>query len=130
MAVKTTHVKNTKPSSSFGLRLKEAREAKSLNKDKLGKLVKVHYSQIGRYERGEASPSADVLKKIANALDVSTDYLMNGTTADLAAENIQDKTLINQFNRISELSEENKTVVSKLIDAFLFQQEMKQKLTQ
>ena len=55
---------------------------------------------------------------------------MNGTTADLAAENINDKTLINQFNRISELTEENKTVVSKLIDAFLFQQEMRQKLAQ
>jgi hypothetical protein len=67
---------------------------------------------------------------MANALDVSTDYLMNGTTSDLAAGNIQDKTLINQFNRITELSTENKTVVSKLIDAFLFQQEMKQKLAQ
>jgi hypothetical protein len=44
--------------------------------------------------------------------------------------NINDKTLINQFNRISELTEENKTVVSKLIDAFLFQQEMRQKLAQ
>ena len=76
------------------------------------------------------SPAAEVLKKMANALDVSTDFLMNGTTSDLAAENIQDKTLINQFNRITELSTENKTVVSKLIDAFLFQQEMKQKLAQ
>ena len=65
---------------------------------------------------------------MANALAVSTDYLMNGTTADLAAENIQDKTLINQFDRISELTEGNKTVVSKLIDAFLFQQEMRKKL--
>ncbi len=78
----------------------------------------------------EASLAAEVLKKMANALNVSTDYLMNGTTADLAAENINDNTLINQFNRIRELSEENKTVVSKRIDAFLFQQEMKQKLAQ
>jgi len=93
-------------------------------------VVNVHHSQIGRYEKGEASPSAEVLKKMANALDVSTDFLMNGTTSDLAAENIQDKTLINQFNRISELSPENKSVVSKLIDPFLFQQEMKQKLAQ
>jgi transcriptional regulator with XRE-family HTH domain len=97
---------------------------------KLGEVVGVHHSQIGRYEKGEASPAAEVLKKMANALNVSTDYLMNGTTADLAAENINDKTLINQFNRISELTEENKTVVSKLIDAFLFQQEMRQKLAQ
>jgi transcriptional regulator with XRE-family HTH domain len=125
---KATHIKTTK--SSFGLRLKEVREAKGFTKEKFGKLVKIHYSQIGRYERNEASPSADALKKMANALDVSTDYLMNGTTADLAAENITDKTLINQFNRIAELTEDNKTVVSKLIDAFLFQQEMRQKLAQ
>ncbi len=122
---KTQNSKN-----AFGKRLTAAREAKSLTKQKLGEVVGVHHSQIGRYEKGEASPAAEVLKKMANALDVSTDYLMNGTTADLAAENINDKTLINQFNRISELSEENKTVVSKLIDAFLFQQEMKVKLGQ
>ncbi len=121
-----TKTQNSK--AAFGKRLTTAREAKSLTKEKLGKLVGVHHSQVGRYEKGEASPSAEVLKKMANTLDVSTDYLMNGTTADLAAENIQDKTLINQFNRISELSEDNKTVVSKLIDAFLFQQEMKKKL--
>jgi transcriptional regulator with XRE-family HTH domain len=124
----TTKTQNSKV--AFGKRLTAAREAKELTKEKLGKVVGVHHSQIGRYEKGEASPSAEVLKKMANALHVSTDYLMNGTTADLAAENIMDKTLINQFNRISELSEENKTVVSKLIDAFLFQQEMKQKLAQ
>ncbi|MDE3183514.1 MAG: hypothetical protein KGM16_08855 [Bacteroidota bacterium] len=57
-------------------------------------------------------------------------YYFKQSTDIEAAENIQDKTLINQFNRIIELSEENKTVVSKLIDAFLFQQEMKQKLAQ
>lgn len=114
--------------AAFGKRLTTAREAKNLTKQKLGELVSVHHSQIGRYEKGEASPAAEVLKKMANALDVSTDFLMNGTTSDLAAENIQDKTLINQFNRIAELSPDNKNVVSKLIDAFLFQQEMKQKL--
>lgn len=123
-----TKTQNSK--TAFGKRLAAAREAKELTKEKLGKLVGVHHSQIGRYERGDASPSAEVLKKMANALDSSADYLMNGTTSDLAAENIADKTLINQFNRISELSAENKNVVSKLIDAFLFQQEMKQKLAQ
>jgi len=67
---------------------------------------------------------------MANALDVSSDLLMDGTTSDLAEENIQDKALINQLNRITELSTENKVVVSKLIDAFLFHKEMKQKLAQ
>jgi hypothetical protein len=67
---------------------------------------------------------------MANALDLSTDCLMNGTTSDLPAEKIQDKTLINQFNRIIKLSTENKIAVSKLIDVFLFQQEIKQKPAQ
>ena len=62
---------------------------------------------------------------MANALDVSSNFLMDGTTSDLAEVNIQDKALINQFNRITELSTENKVVVSKLIDAFLFHKEMK-----
>jgi len=124
----TTKTQNSK--AAFGKRLAAARTTKGLTKEKLGKVVGVHHSQIGRYEKGEASPSAEVLKKMANALDVSTDFLMNGTTADLAAESITDKTLINQFNRITELSEENKIIVSKLIDAFLFQQEMKQKMAQ
>ena len=122
--------KTQQSKAAFGKRLTAAREAKSLTKQKLGNLVAVHQAQIGKYEKGEASPAAEVFKKMANALDVSTDFLMNGTTSDLAAENIQDKTLINQFNRITELSTENKTVVTKLIDAFLFQQEMKQKLAQ
>jgi len=52
----------------------------------LGKLVKVHYSQIGRYDRDQASPSADILTKLANELDVTTDFLMNGTTGDMAAK--------------------------------------------
>jgi transcriptional regulator with XRE-family HTH domain len=127
MAVaKTLNSKQSK--TLFGRRLKAAREAKGYTKDKLGKLVGIHHSQIGRYEKGEASPSAEVLKKLANALDASTDFLMNGTTSELAAESIQDKTLINQFNRVAELSEEDKKIVSALIDAFLFQQEMRQKL--
>jgi len=113
---------------TFGERLKQAREKKQLTKAALGKMVNVHYSQIGRYERNEANPSSDVLKKMANGLDVTTDYLMNGTSSDLAEEQITDKALVNQFKKISVLSDENKKIVIALIDAFLFQQEMKTRL--
>jgi transcriptional regulator with XRE-family HTH domain len=34
----------------------------------------VHYSNIGRYERGDAKPSAEVLNRIAQALYTSQDY--------------------------------------------------------
>lgn len=113
---------------SFGQRLTELRKKKHLSKSDLGREVDVHYSQIGRYERDEASPSADVLKKLANTLEVSTDYLMSGNSVDLAQENIQDKALINLFNRLQRLDNTDKQVVSALIEAFLFRQETKKQL--
>ncbi|AMA50273.1 helix-turn-helix domain-containing protein [Flavobacterium covae] len=114
--------------SSFGDRLKVLREEKKLSKGNLADLINIHYSQIGRYERNEASPSSEVLNKIANILEVSTDFLMNGTIEQIADNAINDKTLINQFNRIAKLDDENKKIVISLIDAFLFRQEMKEKL--
>jgi len=113
----------------FGERLKELRETKGISKTDLANKISLHYTQIGRYERNEANPSADMLKKLANELDVTTDYLMNGTTNDLADELINDKNLINQFKKIAQLSDENKKVVVSLIDAFIFKQETKQRLS-
>ncbi|WPU95637.1 helix-turn-helix transcriptional regulator [Mucilaginibacter sabulilitoris] len=33
------------------------------------------YVPIGRYETGKAKPAADMLSKLAKALDTTTDYL-------------------------------------------------------
>lgn len=41
----------------------------------LAKAAGVSREIIGRYERGEVSPSVDVAKKIADTLEVSLDYL-------------------------------------------------------
>ena len=114
--------------TGFGKRLKTEREKNNLSKVSLSEKIGVHYSQIGRYEREEASPSADVLKKLANELGISTDFLMNGTKADMAEENIKDKKLMNLFNRVSELGKDDQKVISALIDAFIFQKEMKNRL--
>jgi transcriptional regulator with XRE-family HTH domain len=115
--------------SSFGDRLKILRENKGFSKGQLAELIGIHYSQIGRYERNEASPSSDVLKKLANQLEITSDFLMNGTMEEIANDNIKDKSLINQFNKISKLNDENKKVVISLIDAFLFKEEMKKQLS-
>jgi len=65
--------------ATFNERLKKTRLEKGFSKSDLANKIGVHYSQIGRYEDKGAQPSADVLTKLANALEVSSDYLMNGT---------------------------------------------------
>jgi len=120
---------NTITMAGFGKRLKAEREKNKLSKVDLSRKIGIHYSQIGRYERDQASPSADVLKNLANELGTTTDFLMNGTKSDMAEEKIKDKKLIHQFNRISELAKEEQKIVTALIDAFLFQKEMKNRLS-
>jgi hypothetical protein len=41
--------------------------------------------------------STNVLTKLANALNVSTKYLLNGTNEDFGNEILFDKELLNQF---------------------------------
>jgi|ERR1700752_3009370 len=113
---------------SFGKRLAKARIEKGYSQTELGEIAGVHYTQIGRYEKKGVVPAGDVLGKIANALGVTADFLMSGTTNDLANSTLNDKELIALFKRMEELPKEKKKVVKELIDAFLFKTEMQQKL--
>ena len=104
---------------NFSERLKKIRIEKGFSKKELAEATGVHYSQIGRYENKGAQPSADVLAKIANALEISTDFLMNGSKDNLANNTLTDKELLNQFKFIEQLDEKEKNVVKVFLDAFI-----------
>jgi transcriptional regulator with XRE-family HTH domain len=110
----------------FSNRLKKARLEKNLSKSDLANKIGVHYSQIGRYEEKGALPSADVLANLANVLEVSSDFLMNGTSDDLANNTLTDKELLNQFKSIEKMNDTDKNVIKILIDAFITKAKIKQ----
>lgn len=83
---------------TFGKRLRECREAKKLSQDHVAKKLEFHGAVIGRYERNEVSPSVDVAKKIADALEVSLDYLAGGS--DKAAFDKQTLKLIDEIEEL------------------------------
>lgn len=104
---------------SFAQRLKKARIDKGLSQTELGNLAGIHYTQVGRYENKGAQPSAEILSKLANALGVSSDYLTNGNTDELAERSLNDKELLNQFKAIEQMDDKDKGIVKTLIDAFI-----------
>lgn len=112
--------------SEFGERLKSARTAKKLSQTDLAKAIGVHYTQVGRYEKKGAIPSADVLARIANTLEVSSDFLMSGTTEELASGQLSDKELLNQFKQIEQLPDQDRDVVKIFLDAFLTKRKVQQ----
>ncbi len=104
---------------NFGQRLKKARLDKGFSQTELANQVGIHYTQIGRYETKGAQPSAEILSKLANALEVSSDYLTNGTSDDLAESSLTDKELLNQFKLIEKMPEAKRSVVKEFLDAFI-----------
>lgn len=67
---------------SFADKVKEAREILDLSQAKLGKIVGVSQRSITAYERGEAKPRGGTLRKLARALNVSLDYLLDDDIDD------------------------------------------------
>ena len=103
---------------SFGERLKQLRVQKGLSQTELGNLVKIHYTQIGRYERGLSKPSAEALSLLADCLGVSSDFLYEGETEDAAIADFEDKELLLMFKKTEKLDLEDKEVVKKFLNAF------------
>jgi Predicted transcriptional regulators len=105
--------------SNLGDRIKDLRKQKNMSQSELADKVGISYAQIGRYETKGAQPPAETLKKIADALRVSPDFLIYGTSDEKAKTKLTDADLINQFKAIENMDEEDKNVIKKLIDAFI-----------
>jgi transcriptional regulator with XRE-family HTH domain len=64
------------PSDVFQERLKAARELRGWSQEELGARAGMPASSVGHYESGSRKPSFDTLRKLANTLHVTTDYLL------------------------------------------------------
>jgi len=79
----------------------------------------VSREMIGKYERGEAVPSVEAAKKIADAFDVSLDYLVGeGINSKF------DKKTVMRLQDIEKLENNDKEHVFAMLDAFLAKNKM------
>jgi len=114
---------------SFGDNLKEVRTQKGVSQGKLAELMQIHPTHVSRYERNQTIPSVDVVKRLADILEVSADMLIYGTQDDKAKAKITDSELLTMFSKAQGLNEHDRDCVKSLIKAFLFQKDMQQQLT-
>jgi transcriptional regulator with XRE-family HTH domain len=64
------------PSERFQERLKAARELRKWSQSDLAIQAGMPPSSIAHFESGSRKPSFDTLRRLANALEVTTDYLL------------------------------------------------------
>ncbi len=96
----------------FRKRLQTARDAREVTQQDLAKKTGLPPSSISHFEGGGRKPSFDNLRRLANALDVSTDFLLGRTDeigtisaakrlqADLDRLNAYDLEIAEKFIRV------------------------------
>lgn len=114
----------------LGNRIIELRKAKNWSQSDLAGKVGVSYAQIGRYETKGSQPPAEVLKKIADALDTTVDYLVNGSNEDKAKASLQDAEVIRYFKEVDALPQDDKSALLRVIAGFIRDVKTKQAYAQ
>lgn len=65
-------------SSTFAERLKELRKKAGITQEQLAEIIGIHEATIRRWELSQRQPRMDEIKKLAQALNVTDDELLNG----------------------------------------------------
>jgi transcriptional regulator with XRE-family HTH domain len=98
----------------FGNKIAQLRKQKELTRDELAKEVGTSGAIIGRYERNEITPSVDVAAKIAEALEVSLDYLVGS-----ASVIVKDKKMLYRLELLEKISDDDRNTILKVVDSLL-----------
>jgi len=98
---------------TFGAHTTALRKRKAISQADLGKIVGTSGDIIGKYERDEVKPSIEVASKIADALDVSLDFLVGKTNVEI------DTKTLKRLQEMQKLNDPDKAHLFEIIDAFL-----------
>lgn len=90
-----------------------------MTQEDLVKRSGVAISQIRRYEADKSSPALDVVTRLARALGVSLDELAFDKTTGVAAGKLMDRELLEQFEMVSALEEDERQAVKRILEGVI-----------
>ncbi|WP_299259921.1 helix-turn-helix transcriptional regulator [uncultured Aquimarina sp.] len=86
--------------------------------ERIRALAIIHTSAIrdivGKYERNEMKPSIETARRLANALNVTLDYLVGDSDTT-----VFDKDITKRIEDIIDMGSEDKNALFKIIDAYI-----------
>lgn len=103
---------STPKSNIFQSRLKEAREMRGLSQGDLAEKAGLQQTAVSHFETGMRKPSFDNLRRLADALEVSSDYLLGRSTQHESAQHADAF-----FRDVSKLSNEDRDFLRKVINS-------------
>ncbi|MDD9863256.1 MAG: helix-turn-helix transcriptional regulator [Gammaproteobacteria bacterium] len=104
-------MKSSPPSDVFPNRLRIMRRKRNLSQGALAKRTGLQGSAISHFETGARKPSFDNLRRLADALDATTDYLL-GRVTDTQAIASADKL----YRHMDQLTSEDQDMVEDFLE--------------
>ncbi|MCT4938883.1 helix-turn-helix domain-containing protein [Pseudomonas aeruginosa] len=105
---------------SFTERFLQLRKQHGLTQQQMAETVGIHITQVKRYESGEAQPSLEILKKVATAFNVTTDWLV----FEQGEREPQDELKL-KFEAVAQMDEEERRSILALLDAMILKHQTK-----
>ena len=116
--------RDPKALSLVGERIAYYRRIKDWKQKDLAETIGVYPAHLSKWEKGHLKPSMDALAKVAEALEITVDDLVDAQpTIEL-----QDPQLLRSFQKAQTLPQEDKAIIVRMIDALTTQQRMEQVL--
>jgi transcriptional regulator with XRE-family HTH domain len=104
---------------TLGKKLRLLRAEKGLSQAALGEISGVNSKLLSKYENERIVPTADTLRKIAQALQISADYLIFDNAPKNGICVLNDLELFEKFQEVENMSLEDRTMIKNMIDALI-----------
>lgn len=110
----------------FSEKLAQLRKQKNLTQQETAALIGVGVAQIRRYEKGNSSPTLEVIKNIAKTLGISADELIFDENEMIASSKIMDRELLEQFELISQLNPHDMDAIKTVLESMIIKSRLEQ----
>jgi transcriptional regulator with XRE-family HTH domain len=111
---------------TLGQKIKQLRQEKGYSQILLEKRSGVNSKLLSKYENGRIIPTADTLRKIAEGLDISADYLIFNNVPKDGRCQLNDLELFERFKEVERMDPENRKMIVNLIDAVIIKTKVQQ----
>lgn len=102
--------------SSFAAKILRLRRERGWSQPEVGKLIGTSGAIIGRYERGEITPSIEVARKLADAFGVTVDFLVSERELP---EILKDREMLARWKALGEVPEADRQRILYLVDGLI-----------
>ena len=103
----------------LGAKIKQLRKERGFSQTILEQKSGVNSKLLSKYENDRIIPTADTLKKIAEGLEISADYLLFENVPKNGLSPLKDLELFELFKEVEDMSQENKNMIKNLIGAVI-----------